>query len=234
MSDFSQLLTQSIKIILDLQSNYIDIILVSLNVSLSAVIISAAVCIPLAAIISINNFYFKNFLIILINTLLALPPVVIGLIIYILLSRFGLFGKYDLLYTVSAMIIAQVILISPILLSLVKETIDDYYNQYKEYLDSVYASKFKKMITLIWEAKVNLFVHILISLGRALSEVGAILIVGGNIENITRTMTTGIVLETSKGELSIALSLGITLLLISLFINIILYIIKRKIMVHNG
>ena len=232
MSDFSEILIKSIKIILDLQGNYIDIIIISLHVSLTAILISSIICIPLATIITINNFYLKNVLMIFINSLLALPPVVVGLIIYILLSRFGIFGEYNLLYTISAMIIAQVILISPILISLTKETMDDCYKKYKDYLVSVHSTGYRKLITLIWESKINLFIHILVALGRALSEVGAILIVGGNIENVTRTMTTGIVLETSKGELSIALSLGLTLLLISLLINIILYMIKKRITIN--
>ena len=109
MSDFSEILIKSIKIILDLQGNYIDIIIISLHVSLTAILISSIICIPLATIITINNFYLKNVLMIFINSLLALPPVVVGLIIYILLSRFGIFGEYNLLYTISAMIIAQVI-----------------------------------------------------------------------------------------------------------------------------
>jgi tungstate transport system permease protein len=229
MSTFSQIFLDSIEIIFQLQSNYLDIIVISLHVSLSAILVSGLICVPLATVIAINDFYLKNTLMVFINSLLALPPVVVGLIIYILLSRFGLFGEYDLLYTISAMIIAQVTLISPILISLVKETMDDYHKKYKDYFISVHSSDYRKIITLIWESKINLFIHILVAFGRALSEVGAILIVGGNIENLTRTMTTGITLETSKGELAIALSLGLTLLLISLFINIILYIIKRRI-----
>ena len=231
MSNFSDILFRSIEIILQLEDKYLEIIFASLHVSLSAILISSIICIPLAAVISINNFYLKNTVTIIINSLLALPPVVVGLLIYILLSRSGYFGEYNLLYTITAMIMAQIVLLAPILISLTKETIDDYYKKYKEYLISIHSSKLQQISTVLWESKINLFIHILVGFGRALSEVGAILIVGGNIESLTRTMTTGIVLETSKGELSIALSLGITLLLISLVINILLYMIKKRILI---
>ena len=165
---------------------------------------------------------------IIINSLLALPPVVIGLCLYIIFSRTGVFGEYDLLYTSSLMIVAQIILIVPIIMSLTIENISETYRKYEYYLISVHSTMLSNMTTVIWESRRYLTVNILVSLGRLLSEVGAIIIVGGNIENLTRTMTTGIVLETSKGELSIALSLGITLLLISLLLNLLLYFIKRN------
>ncbi len=230
MINFSEILNKSIQIILELDGEYINIIFTSLHVSLTASFLSSMICIPLAALISINNFYLKNTIIIIINSLLALPPVVVGLVIYILLSRSGYFGEYNLLYSIAAMIIAQTVLLMPILISLAKETLDESYKIYKEYLISVHSSNYQIVTTILWESRVNLLVHVLVGFGRALSEVGAILIVGGNIENLTRTMTTGIVLETSKGDLSTALSLGITLLLISLSINIILYIIKKRIL----
>tara|TARA_Y100000996_G_scaffold327088_1_gene263125 strand:- start:523 stop:1227 length:705 start_codon:yes stop_codon:yes gene_type:complete len=233
MTNFSEILNQSIQIILRLDGEYIDIIYASLHVSLTAIFLSSIICIPLAAVISINNFYLKNTVTVIINSLLALPPVVVGLIIYILLSRSGYFGEYDLLYSIIAMIIAQTVLLMPILISLAKETLDESYKIYKEYLISVHSSNIQVIATILWESRVNLLVHVLVGFGRALSEVGAILIVGGNIENLTRTMTTGIVLETSKGDLPTALSLGITLLLISLAINVVLYIIKKQILINR-
>ena len=180
-----------------------------------------------ATYLTIHNFKLKNLLMIIVDSLLALPPVLVGLILYILFSTNGLFGDLNLLYTVSIMIIAQAILITPILITLCKESFDNSYDYLQEYLISINATKIQKITTIIQECKFNVILNILVGFGRALSEVGAIIIVGGNISYLTRTMTTGIVLETSRGNLSIALKLGITLLLISLFINILLYYVKN-------
>tara|TARA_B100001029_G_scaffold47623_1_gene37747 strand:+ start:120 stop:626 length:507 start_codon:yes stop_codon:yes gene_type:complete len=163
------------------------------------------------------------------NSLMALPPVVVGLILYLLLSSQGIFSSYNLLYTIQAMIIAQTIIITPIMVSLSVESIDYYKRQYFQLLQSLHATTRIKIMTLMWESRSSLLINMLAGLGRSLSEVGAIIIVGGNIAELTRTMTTGIVLETSRGELTIALSLGITLIAISISINIAAYIIKQKI-----
>jgi tungstate transport system permease protein len=157
---------------------------------------------------------------------MALPPVVVGLLLYIIFSNQGVLGSYNLLYTVNAMIIAQTILITPILISLSQVTLERYYQKYNNLLLSMHASYIKRLATLIWEAKYALIINLLVGFGRALSEVGAIIIVGGNIAHLTRTMTTGIVLETSRGDLASAMSLGITLITIALFVNIILYSLK--------
>ena len=228
MQSFTEIIFDSFLIISGSDEYYLDIVLTSLYVSLTATLVTSIVFIPLSAAIAMNSFIFKRPLMIIINSLLALPPVVIGLCLYITFSRTGVFGEYDLLYTSSLMIVAQVILIVPIIMSLTIENISETYRKYKYYLISVHSTMLSNMTTVIWESRRYLTVNILVSLGRLLSEVGAIIIVGGNIENLTRTMTTGIVLETSKGELSIALSLGITLLLISLLLNLLLYFIKRN------
>ena len=218
--------SESITIIFSLEPHYIEIVILSLLVSVSAVFFASLASIIVAVYLSMNSFKLKNMIIILFNSLLALPPVVIGLILYILFSSNGLLGDFDLLYTTTIMIIAQVILITPILVTLCKESFDSSYNYLKEYLISIHASKIKKAQTLIQECKFSIILNILVAFGRALSEVGAIIIVGGNISYLTRTMTTGIVVETSKGDLSVALSLGITLLVISLVINLIVYYFK--------
>ena len=228
MQSFTEIIFDSFTIISGSDEYYLDIVLTSLYVSLTATLVTSIVFIPLSAAIAMNSFIFKRPLMIIINSLLALPPVVIGLCLYITFSRTGVFGEYDLLYTSSLMIVAQIILIVPIIMSLTIENISETYRKYEYYLISVHSTMLSNMTTVIWESRRYLTVNILVSLGRLLSEVGAIIIVGGNIENLTRTMTTGIVLETSKGELSIALSLGITLLLISLLLNLLLYFIKRN------
>ena len=206
---------------------FLNIVITSLKVSFSAVLIAFLVSIPVGFLLSTKKFLGRDLTIIIINTLMALPPVVIGLILYILFSNQGIFSSFDLLYSLYIMIIAQTILITPILITLSRETIDNVRDDYNEFMISLNLSYFRKMKTLIWETRYILITHFLVGFGRALSEVGAIIIVGGNIAYLTRTMTTGIVLETSRGNLSIALKLGITLLLISLFINILLYYVKN-------
>ena len=224
--DFYLVFTSSINNILSLEASYIHIALISLRVSLTAIIISFLISIPIALMLATKNFYGKSLLIVMVNTLMALPPVVVGLMLYIMFSNQGVLGSYDLLYTVNAMIIAQTILITPILISLSQVTLERYYKKYNNLLLSMHASYIKRLMTLIWEAKYALIINLLVGFGRALSEVGAIIIVGGNIAHLTRTMTTGIVLETSRGDLASAISLGITLIIIALFINIILYSLK--------
>ena len=218
-----ELLSYSLQIILSYDNNYLQIVTLSLFVSLSAILIASVLSILISTIISINEFRLKSILMVIINSLLALPPVVVGLILYILFSANGFFGIYNLLYTVNIMIIAQVILVMPLLISLCKESLDSVKIKLNEYLFIVNASYKQKTLTLIYECKFSIILNIIVALGRALSEVGAIIIVGGNISYLTRTMTTGIVVETSKGDLAMALSLGITLLLISLMINFIIY-----------
>ena len=227
MLSFIDIIIDAFNIIFDINEYYLNIVLTSLYVSIIATFLTALIFIPLSAIIAMNSFIFKNILMIIINSLLALPPVVIGLCLYIIFSRVGVFGEYDLLYTLSVMIIAQIILIIPIIMSLTIENTYNTYIEYRDYLKSVHSTKLSSMITILWESRSYLIMNVLVSLGRLLSEVGAVIIVGGNIENLTRTMTTGIVLETSKGELSIALSLGITLLIISLVLNILIYFFRK-------
>ena len=221
----SDLIFQSLRIILNFDENYFQIVLLSIFVSVTAVIIASIISITISSLISLNSFKLKNSLMIVINSLLALPPVVVGLILYILFSTNGYFGIYNLLYTVNIMIIAQIILVTPLLISLCKESIDIVNIKLNEYLHTINASYYQKTFTLISECKYNIILNIIVALGRALSEVGAIIIVGGNISYLTRTMTTGIVVETSKGDLAMALSLGITLLLISLIINLIIFML---------
>ncbi len=158
---------------------------------------------------------------------MGLPPVVVGLMVYLMLSRAGPLGNLGILFTPQAMVIAQIILIFPIIAALARQTIEDLWEDYSEQLTSLGASKWLAVKTLIWDAKFSLLTALLAGLGRALSEVGAVIIVGGNIEGVTRVMTTAIALETSKGELTLAISLGIILILVILLLNMIIYILKE-------
>ena len=218
----------SINLLYTLDSYLLEVIGLSLYISLSALIISILISLPIASILSIKNFTGKSFITIIFNSLMSLPPVAVGVILYILISYNGPLGHLELLYTPSAMIFAQTILIIPIIVSLSKDSIDSCLNYYRDYFLSINANFLSIMQTILWEVRYKLLINILAGLGRALSEVGAIIIVGGNIDHLTRVMTTSIVLETSRGNLTKALGLGISLILIALLINIILSLIKNK------
>ena len=215
-------------IIFRLNDEYLEIILLSLRTSLGAVIISSMFFMPLAALMVISRYKGKKLTIVIVNSLMSLPPVVVGLFLYLILSAQGPLSAYQLLYTPSAMLIAQIIIITPIIISLSIESIKIYFYEYKDYFKSIGVGKIGMILTLLNESKSLLSVNFLAGLGRALAEVGAVIIVGGNIAHQTRVMTTSIVLETSRGELSLAMSLGITLILISFFLNTVLFIIKEQ------
>jgi len=222
------LFTDAFEIIFNLDTKFLEIILLSLKTSISAVIISSILFMPLAALIVITNYKGKNMTIVFVNALMGLPPVVVGLFLYLILSAQGPLAAYKLLYTPSAMLIAQIIIITPIIISLSIESIKPYFEEYRDYLKSISISKVNTIKTLLEESKNSLSINFVAGLGRALAEVGAVIIVGGNIAHQTRVMTTSIVLETSRGELSMAMSLGITLIIISILLNTLLFIIKEK------
>jgi len=227
MFEINDTLYSALLLIWSLEGQYIDIIVLSLKVSLTALIISCMISLPLASYLSIKNFFGKSLIIITLNSFMALPPVVVGLFLYLLLSWQGVLSSYEILYTPTAMIIAQTIIIIPIVAALSKESIDIYFNKYKDYLISLKISNFKIMKTLLWESRYTLIVNGLAGLGRAFAEVGAVIIVGGNIAELTRVMTTAIVLETSRGNFVLAMSLGLTLIFISLILNFSVYFVKK-------
>ncbi len=208
--------------------NYTQIVSLSLYVSFIATILSAIFSIIISSYIASNQFYGKSLIIIIVNTLMSLPPVVVGLILYLIFSASGVLGFMDLLYSPTIMIIAQFIIVTPIIISLATKILSNNYDLLKEYLLSINASGLIIRQTIIFESRFSLLIVIITGLSRALSEVGAVIIVGGNIENLTRVMTTSIVLETSRGELSLALSLGITLITIALIMNLVISTIKNK------
>lgn len=224
------LLLEAFKIILNLDTKFITVIALSLFVSISATIISTLISIFIASHIATKEFYGRKIIIIFINTFMSLPPVAIGLILYIIFSNSGFLGFLDILYTPSIMIIAQCIIIIPIILSLYIRSLEDCFSNLREYLYSLNTAGNQIRNTLIYETRYELLIIVITGLSRALSEVGAVIIVGGNIANYTRVMTTSIVLETSRGELSIALSIGIILILIALLINIFLYFAKSRLL----
>ncbi len=216
--------------IFSLDNSYQEIVFLSLYVSVLATLVSAFVSIILASYMASSQFLGKDVIVIIVNTLMSMPPVVVGLILYLIFSASGALGFMDILYSPVIMMIAQFIIITPIIVSLSLKALTDEFDYLREYLFSLNASNKKIRGTIIYESRFSLLVIIITGLSRALSEVGAVIIVGGNIDNLTRVMTTSIVLETSRGELSLALSLGITLLSIALIMNILISVIKAKIL----
>ena len=221
-------LIESLLSIFTLDNSYLEIVILSLYVSVIATIVSAFFSIILASHMASSQFFGKDTITIIINTLMSMPPVVVGLILYIVFSASGILGFMDILYSPIIMMIAQFIIVTPIIISLSLKSLTDEYINLRDYLCSLKTSNKKIRGTIIYESRFSLLVIIITGLSRALSEVGAVIIVGGNIDNLTRVMTTSIVLETSRGELSLALSLGITLLSIALVMNILISIIKGK------
>ena len=215
-------------IFLNIDAKYINIVFLSLYVSILATLLASLFSIYVSSLLTIHNFHGKSFILLVTNSLMSLPPVVVGLMLYIIFSFSGVLGFLDILYTPTIMIIAQFIIITPILISLAYKTLHNRYKELKEYLISINTPNSKIIFTIIRECRFDLLIIIITGLGRALSEVGAVIIVGGNIANMTRVMTTSIVLETSRGELSLALSLGFTLISLAILINILIYIIRKR------
>jgi tungstate transport system permease protein len=205
----------------------VEIVLLSLRVSLTAVLIACLIGLPFGAAIAVSRFHGRRSLIVVLNALMGLPPVVVGLAVYLLLSRAGPLGSAGLLFTPSAMIIAQAILIVPIVAALSRQVVEDAWGEYREQLHSLGESRFGSAGTLLWDVRFSLVTIVLAGFGRAAAEVGAVMIVGGNIDGVTRMMTTAIALETSKGDLPLALGLGIILLTIVLALNAAAYIVKE-------
>jgi tungstate transport system permease protein len=199
----------------------------SLQVSLTAVAMATLLGLPLGAAIAVERFRGRQTLIVLLNALMGLPPVVVGLLVYLLLSRAGPLGDLGILFTPQAMIIAQTVLIAPIIAALSRQTIEDAWREYDEQLRSLGARRLTAAMTLIWDTRFSLLTIVLAGFGRAAAEVGAVMIVGGNIDGVTRVMTTAIALETSKGDLPLALGLGMVLIGLVLLLNALAAVIRE-------
>lgn len=199
----------------------------SLQVTFLAVTTAALLALPLAAALALFRFPGRNILLICLNTLMGFPPILAGLLIYLLLSRSGPLGFLGLLFTPGAMIAAQALLAFPIILALARQTIEDLWQEYEEHLRALGSSRSRAIPTLLWESRYSLVTSVLAGLGRAVGEVGAVLIVGGNIAGYTRTMTTAIALETSKGDLALAVGLGIVLVILMIAVNMAIFALTR-------
>jgi len=207
------------QLVLDGDPALFAIVRLSLAVSLSAVVLAALIGMPLGALLALTRFPLRSLLVVMVNAMMGLPPVVVGLAVYLLLSRSGPFGGWGILFTPSAMVIAQTILIVPIIAALTRQTVEDLWVEYRDELTAMGVGPAARIVTLLWDARFSLLTALLAGFGRASAEVGAVMIVGGNIDGFTRTMTTAVALETSKGNLPLAMGLGLVLVAIVLAIN---------------
>jgi tungstate transport system permease protein len=203
------------------------IVRLSLLVSLSAVAAAALIGIPLGAVIALTRFRGREAVIVVLNAMMGLPPVVVGLVIYLALSRSGPLGAWGLLFTPGAMVIAQTVLVAPIIAALTRQTVEDLWLEYRDELAAMHVGAVRRIATLVWDARFSLVTTLLAGFGRAAAEVGAVIIVGGNIDGFTRTMTTAIALETSKGNLPLAVGLGVVLIAIVALINALAWAMRR-------
>jgi tungstate transport system permease protein len=220
-------LAEGLRLVWTLDLRLQEIVALSLGVSLSATVFATLLGLPLGAAIAIGRFPGRRAVVVLLNALMGLPPVVVGLFVYLMLSRAGPLGNFGFLFTPPAMVIAQSILILPIIAALCRQAVEDAWIEYEEQLRSLGAGGVGAALTLVWDIRFSLLTAVLAGLGRASAEVGAVMIVGGNIDGVTRVMTTTIALETSKGDLPLALSLGIVLILLVIALNAVAQIVKE-------
>lgn len=219
--------TSALHLVLTADPSLVSIVRLSLAVSLTAVVVAAIIGLPLGALIALTKFRGREFVIVLLNALMGLPPVIVGLLVYLSLSRSGPLGSWGWLFTAKAMVIAQAILVLPILAALTRQTIEDLWVEYRDEFAAMNVGALGRIRALLWDARFSLITALLAGFGRAAAEVGAIIIVGGNIEGFTRTMTTAIALETSKGNLPLALGLGIVLIAILVIVSAAAWLARR-------
>jgi tungstate transport system permease protein len=227
MADFTEAFQTALRLIATLDPNLIEIVLLSLRVSLTAVLIGSAIGFALGGALAVYRFPGRAALAATLSALMGLPPVVAGLFVYLLLSTSGPLGVLQLLYTPWAMIVAQVVIVTPIVGALTRQACEDLLEEYDEQLRSLGASSPAIVGTLLWDGRYRLITAVLAGFGRAIAEVGAVMIVGGNIDHVTRTMTTTIALETAKGNIALALALGIILLILAFAVNAALMGVRR-------
>ena len=228
MDEFAQAFTTAVRLVYTLDPRLMEVVGLSLQVSLAAVVIATIVGLPLGAAIALFRFPGRTGSVVLINALMGLPPVVVGLAVYLMLSRSGPLGVFGLLYTPTAMIIAQTVLVTPIIAALSRQIIEELWAEYADQLRSFGADRRLAIPTLLWDARAQLGTSVLAGFGRASAEVGAVIIVGGNIDHLTRVMTTAIALETSRGDLGLALGLGVLLVLLSVIVNATVFLVNES------
>ena len=219
MQSIGDALHLALQLVLSGNADLVEIVLLSVQVSITASVLALIIGLPIGALVAVARFPGRSVVLVVMNALMGLPPVVVGLLVYLHLSRSGPLGFLGLLYTPTAMIIAQTILITPIVAALSRQLIEDLHAEYAPLFRSLCLTRLQTMRALLWDARYSLITVALAGFGRAMAEVGAVIIVGGNIDHLTRVMTTAIALETSKGELALALALGMILLVLALVVN---------------
>ena len=234
MGDFTAAFGQALDLILRADPELVEIVTLTLRVSVTAVLLATLVALPLGGVIALYRFPGRRAVVVFLNAMMGLPPVVVGLVVYLLLSRSGPLGGLGLLFTPSAMIAAQFVLVIPIVAALTRQVTEDLWAEYSEQLRSLGAGPLRAVGTLLWDGRYSLLTALMAGFGRVSAEVGAVLIVGGNILHATRVMTTAIALETSKGDLSLALSLGLLLIALSVAINGAAYLLSETTLTTHG
>jgi len=232
MPTFSDSILTALGLILSADGDLLEIVALSLRVSLTAVMLATLIGLPLGAALAVYRFPGRGALVVLVNALMGLPPVVVGLVVYLTFSASGPLGVLGFLYTPAAMIVAQTVLVTPIIAALSRSTLGDLLGEYDDTLRVLGASRLDVIGTLLWDGRFSLATALLAGLGRALAEVGAVMLVGGNIDHVTRVMTTAIALETSRGALPLALGLGMVLLLITLVLNAVVLGLRSRLEAH--
>ena len=227
MSEFASAFSTAVRMVATLDADLVEIVVLSLRVNFTAVGFAVLIGFPIGAAMAILRFPGRRALSVAFNALMGMPPVVVGLIVYLLLSRSGPLGVLGLLFTPTAMIVAQFLLIMPIVAALTRQAMEDLWLEYREQLQSLGATGTQTLRTLLWEGRFSLSTTVLAAFGRATGEVGAVMIVGGNIDHLTRIMTTTIALEVSKGDLSLALGLGIILITLSVCVSAAAYLLNE-------
>lgn len=220
MTDLVDGIVRAFWLLVTLDSDLVEITLRSLRVTLTALVIAAAIALPLAALLSVRRFRWRRITIAVLNALMGLPPVVVGLVVYVFLSRSGPLGVLGLLFTPTAMIIAQVIIIVPLIASIAHQSLRELWGDYHDLLISMNATQSQRIKALLWDGRRALLTAALAGFGRAIGEVGAIMVVGGNIDHATRVLTTAIALETGKGDFAMALGLGFVLIALAIAVNL--------------
>jgi tungstate transport system permease protein len=226
--EFSAAFTTAIALIAGLDAELMGVVRLSLLVSLSAVALASLIGLPLGAVLALVAFPGRGVVVVALNAFMGLPPVVVGLAVYLLLSRAGPLGELGLLFTPGAMVVAQTVLVLPIVAALARQVVADLWDEYGEQLRSLGARRRRVVFTLLWDGRFSLLTAVLAGFGRAAAEVGAVMIVGGNIKGVTRTMTTAIALETSRGDLALALALGLVLLTLVAIVNGAAYVVGQR------
>ncbi len=224
----------ALQLIAGADAEFVRIVVLSMGVSIASAALACAIGLPLGAGVAVASFPGRRAVIVVMNALLGLPSVVVGLVVYLLLSRAGPLGSWGILFTPGAIVIAQTLLVIPMVSALSRQTVEDAWHEYREQLTSLNVRPTRAVATLLWDARLSLFTVALAGLGRAFSEVGAVMIVGGNIDGVTRVMTTAIALKTAEGELPLALALGVVLLAIVLALNAGAYVIREWSALRHG